>query len=431
MKNKSIDLIRYIREGFRNTLRIWMREFQLIFSDVGVMVLIFVVPVIYPLLYSFIYYPEVVRDLPIAVVDMSQSPDSRQFTRNIDATPELKVASNTSSMEEAILLFKNREVRGIVQIPETFSKDIAMKRQTTVSAYADMGFFLYYKALVTGISFVSLETGNQIQIKNLMGDGLTECQAKIVAEPVKLVGNVMANEGGGFASYGIPAALLLIIQQTLIIAIGIMAGTARERHMFGTLVPLDHNRLGTLRLVVGKSAAYFIIYALLSIYMLGMIPKWFGYGQSASFTGLIALITPFILSSIFMGLTLSVIFRNRESAMMLYLFTSIPLLFLSGIIWPLSNFNPVWLMVREIFPSSNAIFGFIKMKSMGASIFETRREIMSLWIQTGGYFITAFMVYRYQVNFSEKLRHKIMSHSYRGIREIIAQEKNSGLIENS
>jgi len=415
----SINIARHIREGFTNTLRIWMREFQLIFSDVGVMILIFTVPILYPLLYSFIYYPEVVRNLPIAVVDLSNSADSRQFTRNLDATPDLMVATSSISMEEAIRMFKNRDVRGIVQIPETFSKDIAMNRQTTISAYADMEFFLYYKALMTGVNFVALETGNQIQINNLMNAGLTERQAEITAEPFKMVDNPMANQAGGFASYGIPAALILIIQQTLIIAIGILAGTARERHIFGTLVPMDRKKMGTLRLVLGKAAAYFTIYALLCIYMLGMIPEWFGYGQSAELTELIALITPFILSSIFMGLTLSVIFKNRESSMMLYLFTSIPLLFLSGIIWPLSNFGPVWLAVREIFPSSNAIFGYIKMNSLGASIFETRKEIMSLWIQTGVYFLTACITYGYQVNFSAHLRSELASHPFREIRQKI------------
>jgi ABC-2 type transport system permease protein len=294
-----------------------------------------------------------------------------------------------------------------------------MKRQTTISAYADMEFFLYYKALMTGASFVSLETGNQIQINNLMNEGLTEQQAQITAEPFKMADNAMANPGGGFASYGIPAALILIIQQTLIIAIGILAGTARERHIFGTLVPMDRKKMGTFRLVVGKAAAYFTIYALLCVYMLGMIPEWFGYGQSADFIELISLITPFILSSIFMGLTFSVIFKNRESAMMLYLFTSIPLLFLSGIIWPLSNFGPVWLAVREIFPSSNAIFGYIKMNSLGATIFETRKEIISLWIQTGIYFLTACITYGYQVNYSAHLRSELASHSYREIRQKI------------
>ena len=422
METKNINIFRQMSAGFKNTFRIWMREFQLIFSDVGVMILIFAVPLLYPLLYSFIYYPEVVRDLPIAVVDLSHSSDSRQFTRDLDATPDLKVATSSISMEEAITMFKNRKIRGIVQIPETFSQDIAMKRQTTISAYADMEFFLYYKALMTGASFVSLEAGNQIQMKNLMDNGLTEHQAQITAEPFKMVDNAMANRAGGFASYGIPAALILIIQQTLIIAIGILAGTARERHIFGTLVPMDRKKMGTFRLVVGKAAAYFTIYALLCIYMLGMIPEWFGYGQSADLTELIALITPFILSSIFMGLTLSVIFKNRESSMMVYLFTSIPLLFLSGIIWPLSNFSPVWLAVREIFPSSNAIFGYIKMNSLGATIFETRKEIMSLWIQTGVYFVTTCITYGYQVNFSAHLRSELASHSFREIRERIGME---------
>jgi len=403
-------------ESFRSMLRIWLREFHLIFLDVGVLSVLLLAPLLYPILYSAIYYPEVVRDMPVAVVDLSQTSASRQFIRSLDATPELKVAVHSVSMEEAIVEFKKRSIRGIVQIPETFSKDIAMNRQTTISAYADMEFFMYYKALMTGTSFVALETGMQIQVNNLTKNGLTERQAAIIAEPIKLVDNLMSNRAGGFASYGVPASLILIIQQTLILAIGILAGTARERHTFGTLVPLDRKRLGTLRLVLGKASAYFTIYALLSVYMLGLIPHWFGYSRQANFPELVALITPFLLSTIFFGLTLSVIFKNRESPMLLYVFTSIPLLFLSGVIWPLSAFSPAWLAVREIFPSSNAIFGYIKMNSLGASIFETRREIISLWIQTGVYFITACITYGYQVNFSQHLRGELLKHTYREIR---------------
>lgn len=426
MESNNLNIFRQMREGLYNTLRIWMREFQLIFSDVGVMVIIFAVPLVYPLLYSCIYYPEVVRDLPIAIVDLSHSSDSRRFTRNLDATPDLKVTSKCVSMDEAILMFKKREVHGIIQIPETFSTDIALKRQTTISAYADMGYFLYYKAVMTGTSFVALETGNQLQKINLMNDGLTQKQAEATAEPLKLVDNAMANQSGGFASYGIPAALILIIQQTLILAIGIMAGTARERHPFGNLVPFDRKRMGTLRIVAGKTAAYFTIYALLCVYMLGMIPQWFGYAHSADFVEIIALITPFLLSTIFFGITLSVAFKNRESAMMLYLFTSIPLLFLSGIIWPLSNFSPLWLAVREIFPSSNAMYGFIKMNSIGATIFETRKEIMTLWIQSGIYFLSACLVYGRQVHISEQMRRSLALQPYSVIRQKIAERQARG-----
>ena len=126
MKNTKITLGSQVREGISNTLRICMREFQLIFKDVGVMILVFAVPLIYPMLYSFIYYPEVVRDLPIAVVDLSKSSASRQYIRDLDATPDVKVANSSISMAEAVNMFKKRQVRGIVQIPETFTSDIAL-----------------------------------------------------------------------------------------------------------------------------------------------------------------------------------------------------------------------------------------------------------------------------------------------------------------
>lgn len=416
MKEKQQTILFFFKEGLYNTLRIWIREFQLLFSDVGVMIVIFAVPLIYPLLYSLIYSPEVVRELPIAVVDLSHTPESRKFTRNLNATPDLWVKYNSTSIAEAIEMFKKREIRGIVQIPESYSSDIVQQRQTTISAYADMEFFLYYKALMTGTSFVTLETGTNIQVKNLMNAGLAERQTLVTAEPFKMVDNAMANQAGGFASYGIPAALILIIQQTLVLAIGIMAGTARERHPFGTLIALDRKRMGVLRMVAGKSAAYFSIYSMLCVYMLGMIPQWFGYAHLASLPALIALITPFLLSSIFMGMALSVVFKNRESAMMLYLFTSIPLLFLSGIIWPLSNFDSVWILVRELFPSSNAMFGFIKMNSLGASIFETRKEILALWIQAGVYFLVACVAYGFQIKHSQRKREELSSLSFRDIR---------------
>ncbi|MDD4596710.1 MAG: ABC transporter permease [Lentimicrobiaceae bacterium] len=401
MKTYILNLSGKIKEAVANTFRVCMREYQLIFTDLGVVVLLLVVPVVYPALYSFIYYPEVVHDLPVSVVDLSHSPASRDYIRSLNATPEVKIEHYCLSMEEAIVRFKKGQSNGIVVIPENFSNNIATGQQAVISVYADMKFFLHYKAIMMGSAFVTLQKGSDIQIERLMAGGLSAHQADIQANPILLNGNAMANSAGGFASYGIPAALMLIIQQTLVLSIGILAGTARERHAGGLLVPPDRRRIGTLRLVVGKSAAYFTIYLILSVYMLAFIPRIFGYPQMAGAGELSALLIPYLLSAIFMGMTLSVLFKNRESPMLLYLFASFPLLFLSGIIWPLSNMGPLWLAVREIFPSSNAMYGFIKMNTLGAGISETRSEIMALWVQSGIYFLMACLVYWKQVKIAD------------------------------
>jgi ABC-2 type transport system permease protein len=379
--------------GLHQILAAMLQEIRMIGTDAGVLIIILAVPVLYPVLYSFIYYPEVVRNLPVAVVDHSRTAVSREYIRHLDATPEINVTCTTPTMEEAISAFRRREIRGIVSIPESFSSDLALGRQTTISAYADMEFFLYYKALVSGTSFVTIDANKNIQVRNLMDGGLTAEQAEIMAEPLTLSDNAMSNPSGGFASYGIPAALILIIQQTIILAIGIVAGTLREKHPAGILIVHDHRFAETIRQLTGKAAAYFLVYAVLSIYMLKIIPGLFGYSDNLDFYELVVLISPFLLSSIFFGLALSVFFRNRESPMMLYLFTSIPLLFLSGIIWPLSGFSPLWLAVREIFPSSDAMFGYIKMSALAADLTETGREISNLWLKTFICFVLACVLY--------------------------------------
>lgn len=391
------------RSAVSNTALIFQRELHLLLSDLGVTILLLIVPVVYPFLYSLIYYPEVVRDLPVAVVDLSQTADSRAFIRKLNAAPDLDIRYENISMEEAAEKFRKRENRGIILIPETYSSDLALGRQAVVSLYADMEFFLYYKAMVMGAGLVTLEEGNDIQVKRLLNAGLSERQAEVFSNPFVISGSAIANPAGGFASYGIPAALMLIIQQTLVLAIGIMAGTARERHKMGTLIPCDLRRMGTLRMVMGKSAAYFFIYAVMSFYMLGAIPAWFGYPDKAGFSQLVALIVPYLLSAIFFGLSLSVFFKNRETPMLLYLFLSLPLLFLSGIIWPLSNMSPVWQAVRSIFPSSHAMLGYIKMNSLGADISETSHEIAMLWKLTAFYFMTACLVYKTQIAKVKKL----------------------------
>lgn len=427
MKEKFINIIQRIKSGLQNTLKIWLREYQVIFTDVGVLIVMVAAPLVYPALYSLIYNPEIITDMPIAVVDLSNSSESRQFTRNLDATQELKVASISVSMNEAIEQFKQRKVRGIIEIPGSFNKDIAQGIQTNISAYADMEFFLYYKTLLMGTSFVTLETGKHLQFRSLTAQGQTAQEADAAINPILIDDTSIANAVGGFATYAIPVALIMIIQQTLIIAIGIMAGTARERHALGTLVPLDRKKMGTFRLVIGKGAAYFTIYTLLCVYMLGVIPAIFGYYRLAGFRELSTLMTPFLLACIFLGMTISVLFRNRESPMLLFVFTSFPLFFLSGIIWPVSNFSHFWLMVRDIFPSSYAVFGYIKMNTLGASVSETSREIVALWIQAGIYFLTACLVYYSEVRLSQRKQNEIKSNPLRTIRQKITGRQQNCL----
>ena len=75
--------------GFADMCRVFRHEMSVIVHDMGVMLFFIALPLAYPIVYTLIYNPEVVDNLPFAVVDHCRSAESRKLARMIDATPEL------------------------------------------------------------------------------------------------------------------------------------------------------------------------------------------------------------------------------------------------------------------------------------------------------------------------------------------------------
>lgn len=389
-----------VSQGITDLLYIWWQKLKAVVKDQGVLIFFILVPLGYPLLYTFIYTNETVREVPAAVVDHSRSSLSREYLRLVDAGADLSIVSHCSDMEEAKALLKNGKVYGIIYIPESFSRDIAKGIQTRVTLYCDMSGMLYYKAMLTSNTNASLMMNKQIKIER--SGNTTGRQDEVSTAPIEYEDISIFNPQNGFASFLIPAVLILIIQQTLLLGVGLSAGTARENNRFRYLVPMSRHYHGTLRIVLGKSLTYFMIYAVMSAYMLCLVPKMFSLVQIAQASTLAAFILPYLLSCIFFAMTCSIFIHHREACMMIYVFTSLPLLFISGISWPGAAIPRFWEIISWLFPSTFGINGFVRINTMGATLADVTIEYRALWIQAGVYFLTACAVYRHQITMSRK-----------------------------
>ena len=387
-------------QGIHDLFYIWKEEFRTTFRDQGVLIFFILVPLAYPLIYAFIYTNETLRDVPVAVVDNSRSSMSREYLRKVDATPDVHIISHCADMEEAQLLMKERRAYGIIYVPDDFSDKIVRGEQTQVSIFCDMSGLLYYKCILLANTEVSLEMN--ANIKTQRAGNTTDRQDEITAYPIAYQDVALYNPTNGFAAFLIPAVLILIIQQTLLLGIGLSAGTAREKNQFRNLVPINRHYNGTLRIVLGKGLSYFLVYALVSVYVLCVVPWLFSLNQIAIPGELALFITPYLAACIFFAMTASVVIRNRETCMLLFVFTSVPLLFLSGISWPAASIPPFWKYISYIFPSTFGINGYVRINSMGATLNEVETEYQALWLQAGIYFITTCLVYRWQIIRSRK-----------------------------
>ena len=393
----------YLKDGFADLFWTCINEYKNIFKDTGVLLIFFVAGLIYPLLYNGIYRNEAVYEVPVAVIDDSHSPESREFLRKLDATHEVKIYEHCMNMEEAKKLFVKRKVHGIVQIPADYNKKLHNGEQATISIYNDMSSFLYYKSFTMGTSYAMLDQSRQIQIQRYNAAGVCGEQTEQLVSAIPYNDVVLYNPGSGFASFLVPVLLILIIHQTLFFGIGMLAGTAREENRHHSQIPEHLRGKGIYRVVLGKAACYFTLYIGISAYVLILIPKLYNLPHIGELWTLVNFLIPFLLAAIFFSMTVSVFVKNRETGIISFLFFTLILLFLAGFSWPRSNMPVFWRYFSYIFPSTHGIQGYIKINSMAADLPQIRFEYVALWIQTAVYFVLASFTLNYAVRKEKKI----------------------------
>ena len=160
-----MSIFRNLYQGLQDACYIWSKEMRQVAKDEGVLIFFIIVPLVYPVLYSWIYNNEVVRDVPVCVVDDSHSQLSRQFIRMCDATPDVRVAYYAQDLDEAKSLVSRQLVKGIYVIPSSFEADVYRMEQGIVSVYCDMSLMLTYKAIFQTAQAVTMEMGSEVTKK--------------------------------------------------------------------------------------------------------------------------------------------------------------------------------------------------------------------------------------------------------------------------
>lgn len=372
-------------------LRVWAQEYRKIFADKGVLMIFFGAIFFYSIFYPLPYSNEVLKNAPVAVVDLDHSSLSRKLARMVDAHESTMVTAKPESQLEAEQLFLERKVYGILIIPHDFERRIQRKEQAVVAVYCDASYLMIYQQVMTGISVATGTLSAGIEIKRLQAGGMSEDQAKEARDPLPLLSVALFNPSGGYASYVVPAVLIMVLQQTLLIGIGMLGGTAREARQ-RTAPTSSVAPAGTIAGVLGKSGAYLSIYLFNAGYYFVVLPRLYRFPQRGDPLDLALLVLPFLLAVIFLGLAISTLFRQRETSMLVLICTSLPALFLAGFSWPKESI-PLWLRVIScLLPTTAGTDGLLRINQMGASLKDVRFDWLLLWGLAALYFCLACLL---------------------------------------
>lgn len=382
-----------ISHGVVTLMKVWRREFYLVFHDAGVLLFFFFLTAAYPLIYTFIYNPEVVNNIPIAVVDNSRSEESRKLTRMIDATQGIEVWDYATDLAEARRMENNHEVYGILEIPADYAKKLGRQEQGVVTFYCDMSLLLRYRTCLTALTDVQLAAGTDIRQQTIDMIGLPA--DGIGAMPIDSEALMLGDPTQGFASFIMPGVLVLILQQSMLLGVTMLAAGSKERRWLNGGVDPEWVPAGPLTTIWGKTLCYVTLYLPICVYVLDIVPVIFNLPHIGDFRQMYLFIFPMLLASAFFGQTISVFVTERESSMLVIVFTSVIFLFISGLTWPRYAMSSIWKWVGDAIPATWGIEGFIRMNSNGSPLWEQSHPYIMLWSLCGVYMVTAYIVARF------------------------------------
>lgn len=388
-------IFRGLYQALVDTLHIWAREMRTVFTDQAVLLFLIIVPLVYPLLYSWIYNNEVVHNVPIALVDQDGTATSRAFTQRLNASADVEVEATPQNVDDARDLVGRQRVRGVVVLPNGFERSLARGEQAIIPVFCDMSVMLNYKAIYQATLSVSMDMGTELQKER--SRSFTQRDEELSTAPLIVEAQPIFNTTQGYGNAILPAVLMLILQQTLLLGVGLAAGTARERGRYRELMPISERRGGIMRILLGKGSCYAMVHLVMGTYLGLVVPHLFHFTEMNEALSFFPFITVYVLASTFFSMACSAMVHHRENVMLLVVFTSVPLLFLSGVSWPQSNIPTFWQWVAYIFPSTFGQRAYLRLSSMGASLDDVRTEYIALCTQIVVYMLLTAMALRHQM----------------------------------
>src|SRR5436309_1071065 len=356
----------------------FVTEWRRVLALRGAFILLVVGPLVYGIYYPQPYLNQILRKIPISVVDNDLSELSRRIVQTLDASGAVKVSVRADTLADARAALDRGEAFAVIGIPPGTERDVLKGTTVHLPVYADATYFFLFRTMGSGIAVAINTLSSELAAGGARTDGSLVKAALAAISPADILLQPIFNPVGGYASYVVPAAFVLILQQTLLIGAAMLTGAALAQATGGAFAS-----------VLGRGIAHLIIYLpALALYFI-VLPRFYGFSTLGQPLQLCAIASVFVLATSFMGQAVGAWFKRPETPTLIFLGTSLPQFFLAGFSWPREAIPKPVLAAGYVFPSDLAIDGMVRIDQLGATLWEVAHDWGGLWVLAIIYFTLA------------------------------------------
>jgi ABC-2 type transport system permease protein len=336
-----IDRYTLFIQSILSEFKHWRRKKTIIATIIGI-------PIMYPLVVSFLYQSAQVVERPVVIVDMENSSLSRAFSHYLDATQSVMVVQHSGNLDAGMAAVKQNDVDMMVYIPKDFSTRVKKHERSTIRLFANGANMLTFGGVYPAIHSVVSELNASLVRPFYYAKGYGTRQAEMKVAPVGLDLRYLYHPTGNYGEFLVPGILLIVVQQLILIGLAFSIGMKKEQRLIPAIqkYPFTYfEGVFTAQMLLYLIGIAFITFVIFPLF------KW-------PMVNALSIVTLFISFMITMA-PLAIIFANfakdRYAAFELLMFFSVPIFMVSGYAMPYEMLSKPIQLIAGIIPATPAL----------------------------------------------------------------------------
>lgn len=312
---------------------VFVREWQRILSQRFYLLFLLVLPLLSFAVLWAIFQQQVPRELPVVVCDEDHSALSREITREIAATPSMRIVEIADDFSQGRSLIMARKAYALIRIPAGTARVVDRGMTAEIACFYNAQFILPGSMITRDLGQVVTTLSQGIDIRRRQGRGEADAAARAHAEPIRIDRHALFNPQLNYVYFLLTMLLPTMLQIFILItAVQAIGSELKEKTAPEWLAGAGFS---TWRAVLGKLLPQTIHYVLLGMFMIILLFRWLAVPVRGSL-GMIAVGTVlFVLAYQAMGLFLAAWFANLRLATSAAAFYSAPAFAFTGVTFPM------------------------------------------------------------------------------------------------
>ena len=368
-----------------HSFRIAWKDTMELFRNKMMLVMLILMPLFMMVMVGFIYSSASLSNVPIALANQDSGygnsmVGSQTFTtvlQQINNNTGMMKLSNVSSVDEIKTLVKNGEIDGGIVIPSNFTESILTGQQGTIIIITDQSNPQMSSTIQSVLKSVFDQMGTMLAQQNVLGlnSSVNYSNSLAIVKPYTVTTEGIVEGNSTYFDFIAPGMIAMTVMMSVMT--GLPAAISQEKEV-GTLDGMMAAPINRLSVILGKTLAQTARGLLQGVIILVLAVGLFGVTIHGSILLVFGLLLLGVFSFVGLGIVLTSFAKDQETAMMLMMTLMFPMMFLSGVFFPIQQMP--WFMqgISKFLPLTYASQALRKVMVLGAGVPAIATELIIL-----------------------------------------------------